>query len=56
MSADINDVLAEPAIKEKLARTAYDAGGSSPDELGKWLAADTERWTAVIKAAGIKIE
>ena len=56
MSADITAVLAVPAIKDKLARTAYAAGGSSPDELRKWLEADTAKWSAVIKTAGIKID
>ena len=56
MSADITTVLAVPAIKEKLARTAYAAQGSTPDELRKWLQADTAKWRAVIKTAGIKID
>jgi tripartite-type tricarboxylate transporter receptor subunit TctC len=56
MSADITAVLAVPAIKDQLARTAYAAGGSSPDELRKWLEADTAKWSAVIKTAGIKID
>jgi tripartite-type tricarboxylate transporter receptor subunit TctC len=56
MSADITAVLAVPAIKDQLARTAYAAGGSSPDELRKWLEADTAKWSAVIKTAGNKID
>jgi len=56
MSADITTVLAVPAIKDKLARTAYAAQGSSPEELRQWLAADTAKWSAVIKTAGIKVE
>jgi tripartite-type tricarboxylate transporter receptor subunit TctC len=56
MSADITAALAVPAIKDKLARTAYAAQGSSPNELQKWLQADTAKWSAVIKAAGIKVD
>jgi len=56
MSADITTALAMPAIKDKLARNAYAAGGSSPDALRQWLAADTAKWSAVIKTAGIKID
>jgi tripartite-type tricarboxylate transporter receptor subunit TctC len=56
MSADITAALAVPAIKDKLALTAYAAQGSSPDTLRKWLQADTAKWSAVIKAAGIKID
>lgn len=56
MSADIVTVLAEPAVKEQLARSAYAAEGSSPDALRKFLIADSEKWNAVLKTAGIKID
>ena len=56
MSADITTALAMPAIKDGLARNAYAAQGSSPDALRQWLAADTAKWSAVIKTAGIKID
>ncbi len=56
MSADITTALAVPAIKDKLARTAYAVQGSSPEALRQWLEADTVKWSAVIKAAGIKID
>ena len=56
MSADITTALAVPAIKDKLARTAYAVQGSSPEALRQWLEADTVKWSAVIKAAEIKID
>ena len=56
MSADIIAALAEPDIKDKLARAAYAAQGSTPEELRKFLKADTEKWNAVIKTADIKID
>jgi tripartite-type tricarboxylate transporter receptor subunit TctC len=56
LSADIVTALAEPDVKDKLARAAYAAQGSSPDELRKFLKTDTEKWNAVITTAGIKID
>ena len=56
MSADIVAALAEPAIVEKLARSAYTARGSSPEELRDFLKTDTAKWNAVIKTAGLKID
>jgi tripartite-type tricarboxylate transporter receptor subunit TctC len=55
-SADIIAVLSQPAIVEQLAQTAYAAKGSSPAELRDFLKLESEKWNAVIKAAGIKIE
>jgi tripartite-type tricarboxylate transporter receptor subunit TctC len=56
MSADTVATLARPEIKDKLARDGYAAQGSSPDALRKWMQADAEIWTGVIKTAGIKID
>jgi tripartite-type tricarboxylate transporter receptor subunit TctC len=56
ISVDTNSALAEPAIKDKLSKSGYLAGGSSPEELGKLLKSEIVKWSAVIKSVGIKID
>ena len=56
ISADTNTALADPAIKDKLAKTGYVAGGSSPEELETLLKAEISKWAGVIKSVGIKID
>jgi tripartite-type tricarboxylate transporter receptor subunit TctC len=56
ISADTNTVLADPAIKTKLAETGYVARGSSPDELENLLKADITKWTALAKTANLKVD
>ena len=56
ISADTNTALADPAIKDKLAQTGYLAEGSSPEELGQLLKSEIAKWSAVVKAVGIKID
>jgi tripartite-type tricarboxylate transporter receptor subunit TctC len=56
ISADTNTALTDPAIKDKLAKTGYVAEGSSPEELEKLLKSEIVKWSAVIKAVGIKID
>jgi tripartite-type tricarboxylate transporter receptor subunit TctC len=56
MSAEIVAALADPATVEQLARSAYAARGSSPEELRDFLKADAEKWNTVIKTAGLKID
>jgi tripartite-type tricarboxylate transporter receptor subunit TctC len=56
VSADTNTALADPAIKAKLAKSGYLAGGSSPEELAKLLKADIAKWSGVIKAVGLKLK
>jgi tripartite-type tricarboxylate transporter receptor subunit TctC len=56
ISTDTTAALADPAIKDKLAKTGYVAGGSSPEELGKLLKSEIAKWSAVIKSVGLKIK
>src|SRR6202171_5307614 len=56
LNKEINAVLAEPATKGKL----IDLGGEpligSPDDFGKMIVAETEKWEKVVKAAGAHVE
>jgi len=56
ISRDLAKALVEPSLVEKLGRNAYRVESSSPDELAKFLKTDTEKWEAVIKTTGIKID
>ena len=56
ISADTNTALADPAIKDKLAKSGYVAEGSSPQQLEKLLTSEIAKWSAVIKSVGIKID
>jgi tripartite-type tricarboxylate transporter receptor subunit TctC len=56
LNREINAALADPKLKARLA----DAGGvmltGSPADLGRVIAAETEKWDKVIRAANIKAE
>jgi tripartite-type tricarboxylate transporter receptor subunit TctC len=56
ISRDLGKALAEPSLVEKLGRNAYTVESSSPDELARFLKTDMEKWEAVIKTTGIRID
>ena len=56
ISADTHTVLAETALRAKLAEMGYVAAPSSPEELGKLLRSEIARWSAVIKSVGITLD
>jgi tripartite-type tricarboxylate transporter receptor subunit TctC len=56
ISADTTTALADPAIKDKLVKTGYEAGGSSPEALAKLLKSEIAKWSAVIKSVGIRFD
>jgi len=55
MSVDTIAALADPVVKSKLEQAGYMVVGSSPDELQTLLKSEVDKWSAVIKAVGIKI-
>ncbi|AMN41211.1 ABC transporter substrate-binding protein [Rhodoplanes sp. Z2-YC6860] len=56
LNREINAVLAEPAIRSKMADLNSEPFTSTPAEFAKFTAEDAEKWGKVVKAAGIKIE
>jgi tripartite-type tricarboxylate transporter receptor subunit TctC len=54
MNADCVTALADPAVKTRLEQIGYDVASTSPEELGRLLKAEIERWGVVIKRAGIE--
>ena len=53
MNAEVQAVLALPAVRQKLAALDVEARGSTPDQLAALLANETRRWGEVIARAGI---
>jgi tripartite-type tricarboxylate transporter receptor subunit TctC len=55
ISVDTIAALADPVVKSKLEQAGYMVVGSSPDELQTLLKSEIDKWSAVIKTVGIKI-
>jgi tripartite-type tricarboxylate transporter receptor subunit TctC len=49
-------ILALPDANERLSRLGSEPIGNSPEEARKYIAAEFEKWSKVVKAAGIKAE
>ena len=48
--------LASPALKERLLSQGAIPGGMSSAEFGRFIAAETKKWAAVVKASGAKVD
>jgi tripartite-type tricarboxylate transporter receptor subunit TctC len=55
ISVDTIAALTDPVTKSKLEQAGYMVVGSSPDELQTLLKSEVDKWSAVIKRIGIKI-
>jgi tripartite-type tricarboxylate transporter receptor subunit TctC len=48
--------LASPALKERLLSQGAIPGGMSPADFGRFIAAETKKWAAVVRASGAKVD
>jgi tripartite-type tricarboxylate transporter receptor subunit TctC len=54
LNREIEAALADPTLKARMADLGSVAFRGSPADFGKLMAAETEKWTKVVKFAGIK--
>ncbi len=56
LHAEIARAVASPDYRETLARQGQDAESTTPDAFARFIAAELEKWTRVVRAANIKPE
>ena len=56
LNAEIVAVLKSPEVHDRLASQGVDATPSTPEEFGKLMVTDLERWAKVVQRAGIRAE
>jgi len=56
LNSEIVSVLNSPEVRERLASQGVEATPTTPEEFGRLLVSDLERWAKVIKAANVRIE
>ena len=56
LNRTINEILNEAATKARFRDLQLSAGGGSPQDMAKLKHDETERWTKVIREAGIQPE
>ena len=56
ISMDVKDVLKDPGVQKRLADLSAEPMGLSPAETAAFMKQESERWGAVIRSAGVKLE
>jgi len=54
--SEIVSVLKSPEVRERLASQGVEATPTTPEEFGRLLVSDLERWAKVVQRAGIRLE
>jgi tripartite-type tricarboxylate transporter receptor subunit TctC len=56
LNKDVNALIANPQIIKRFAELGGEPLGGSPADFGRHIAAETEKWGKVIRAAGLSVE
>ncbi|NGX95092.1 MAG: tripartite tricarboxylate transporter substrate binding protein, partial [Candidatus Afipia apatlaquensis] len=56
LNKEINAILAEPAMQAKFAELGGVPLAGPPEEFGRIIVSETEKWEKVVKFAGAKVE
>ena len=56
VNAEVNKALADPKMRERLAALGGVPINGSPDDFGKVIAAETEKWAKVVAASGATVD
>jgi tripartite-type tricarboxylate transporter receptor subunit TctC len=55
LNHEINEILKEPAMRDRLAQEGIEAVGGTPDAFAAHLHEELDKWGAIAKEAGIKL-
>jgi tripartite-type tricarboxylate transporter receptor subunit TctC len=56
LNAAVNEILAEPTIKQRLSELGGVPIAATPEEFGKIVQAETDKWEKVVKFAGVHVD
>lgn len=56
INAALQKVLKDPALETKIEPHGVELMGSSPEEVNAWVKRDTEKWSRIIRSAGITLD
>jgi len=56
LNAEINKVLASPALKEKYATIGYELAGGTPGQFDAFVKSEIAKWAEVVRRSGAKLK
>ena len=56
LNTELNHILQDPEVQQAIADSGSQAGGGTPEDFAKFIAAETQKWAEVIKKGNITLQ
>ena len=56
LNTEINAILRQPDVQKKLNDSGFALPGGTPEDFGRLISGETEKWAPVIRKVGLKVE
>jgi tripartite-type tricarboxylate transporter receptor subunit TctC len=56
LNAEMNGVLKDPEVRQKMQAFGFDLIGGTPEDLGALITGEARQWAPVIKHVGLKVD
>lgn len=56
LNAELNKIIAAPAMRDRMIGLGYEPVGGTPDAFGKFIQSELGKWAPVVKAANVRID
>lgn len=56
LNSEINAVMKQPDVVQKLNAQGFDLVGGAPEDFGRLIRGDVERWSPVVRRLGLKVD
>jgi len=56
LNAELNKIIAAPAMRDRMIGLGYEPVGGPPEDFGKFIAAELAKWAPVVKAANVRVD
>ena len=56
LNAELNKIIAAPAMRDRMIGLGYEPVGGPPEKFGEFIQSELAKWAPVVKQAGVKLD